>query len=133
MLSWFAAVAAKACVSRLCAIKQTSSDSLHEPKGILMQDPRTSPGQRPPRLAGQTERTTVRLTPRRAHAVPPEAPLLARPRLNALCRFSLVNAAVSSADPVSLVTHRGPQASSLTGSPTASPCATPVRPARAGI
>ena len=65
----------------------------------------------------------------------PAAPLLARTRLNARCRFSLVSAASSSAEPVFLCAHarRGAQASSLAGSPAASPRATPARPACAGI
>ena len=51
--------------------------------------------------------------------------------LNARCKFSLVSAAISSADPMLSVSCRGLLASSLTGSRPASPCATPARSAGA--
>jgi hypothetical protein len=70
------------------------------------------------------------------HRRTPAAPLLARTRLSARCRFSLVNTACNNAAswlPVSFGSCRGPSASSLAGSHAASPRAAPARPARAGI
>jgi hypothetical protein len=53
----------------------------------------------------------------------PAAPLLARTRLSARCRFSLVSATCSSPDPVPSGTHRGLQASSLARASNALPVA----------
>ena len=61
---------------------------------------------------------------------------LARTRLSARRRFSLVNAACNNVAwglPVSLGSRRGSPASSLAGSRAASPRAAPARPADAGI
>jgi hypothetical protein len=63
----------------------------------------------------------------------PAAPLLARTRCSARCRFSLVSAARSSPDPVLPGSCRGRRASSLPGSHAASPPPSSSRPACAGI